>query len=121
MYWSIRGKKTATVLDARSAERFAGSVPEPRPGVRSGHIPGSLNVPFGTLLNADKTMKKPAELKELFQRAGVDFAKPVITSCGSGVTACILALGLYECGRKDVAVYDGSWAQWGAREELPVA
>lgn len=114
-------QKTATVLDARSAERFAGSVPEPRPGVRSGHIPGSLNVPFGTLLNADKTMKKPAELKELFQRAGVDFAKPVITSCGSGVTACILALGLYECGRKDVAVYDGSWAQWGAREELPVA
>lgn len=104
------------VIDARSAARFNGEVPEPREGLRSGHIPGSKNLPFSEVLTPPyQIMRTPPELQALFMQAGIDLDKPVVTSCGSGVTACILALALHEVGKKDVAVYDGSWAEWGKR------
>jgi len=109
------------IIDARSAERFRGDVPEPRPGLRAGHIPNSRNVPFGDLLNADGTMKKPAALKSVFEGAGVDLSKPAITSCGSGVTAAILSLAMERFGKTDHALYDGSWAEWGMYNDLKVA
>jgi thiosulfate/3-mercaptopyruvate sulfurtransferase len=110
----------AVIVDARSAARFAGDAPEPRPGLRPGHIPGSRNVPYTTLLNADGTMKPTAELTAVFQAAGVDLAKPIITTCGSGVTAAILSLALERIGHKNHALYDGSWAEWGMYEDLAV-
>ena len=110
----------AVIVDARSAARFKGEVPEPRPGLRSGHIPGSLNVPFGTVLNGDGTMKSAAGLKAVFETAGVDLSRPVITSCGSGVTAAVLSLALERAGHRDHALYDGSWAEWGMYDDLPV-
>lgn len=112
--------KTAEIVDARSAERFAGKVAEPRPGLRSGHIPGAHNVPYGKLLNADGTLKSPRELETLFRDAGVDLHKPVVTSCGSGITASVLALALAELGHRRTAVYDGSWSEWGADQSLPI-
>ena len=109
------------VLDARSADRFHGRVAEPRPGLRSGHIPGSRNLPWNQLLDASKThFLPPGQLQAAFVAAGIDPAKPLITSCGSGVSACILALALDQLGQKDVAVYDGSWAEWGSRQDLPI-
>ncbi len=111
----------AEIIDARSAPRFKGEVAEPRPGLRSGHIPGSKNVPFATLLNADGTMKDPAALREAFEAAGVNLAKPAITSCGSGITAAILSLGLERIGHRNHALYDGSWAEWGMYDDLKVA
>jgi thiosulfate/3-mercaptopyruvate sulfurtransferase len=108
------------IVDARSPGRFSGEEPEPRPGLRSGHIPGSRNVHYRTLLNEDGTMKTPAELAEVFAAAGVDPAKPVITTCGSGVTAAILSLALEVLGRRH-ALYDGSWAEWGLYRDLKVA
>jgi thiosulfate/3-mercaptopyruvate sulfurtransferase len=112
--------KSAELVDARAPERFAGTAPEPRPGLRSGHIPGAHNVPFGKLLNKDGTMKSPTEIERLFEAAGVDLSKPVVTSCGSGITAGVLALGLAQIGHRKTAVYDGSWSEWGADQSLPI-
>lgn len=111
---------SAEIVDARSADRFAGRGPEPRPGLRSGHIPGAHNLPYGRLLKQDGTLKTPAELEALFHAAGVDLTKPVVTSCGSGITASVLALALAEIGHRRTAVYDGSWSEWGADQSLPL-
>lgn len=109
------------IIDARAHDRFTGAVAEPRPGLRSGHIPGARNLPFGQLLNADGTLKSPAELKAAFEAAGIDLSKPAITSCGSGITASILAFALEIIGKRDWSVYDGSWAEWGMYGDLRVA
>ena len=109
------------ILDARAAARYRGEAPEPREGLRSGHIPGSKNVPYTTLLNEDMTMKDPDELRAILAAAGVDMTKPVITSCGSGVTAAVINLALERIGKTDHALYDGSWTEWGAFPTLPVA
>ena len=109
------------VLDARAAGRFSGEMPEPRPGMRSGHIPGASSLPYGELLKPDATFRDPGDLRDRFARAGVDGQRRVVTSCGSGVTACILTLGLRMAGLPEGAVYDGSWTEWGGRSDTPVA
>ena len=109
------------IVDARAAVRFRGEVGEPRKGLRSGHIPGSRSLPFTELLNEDKTMKGPDELRAAFEAAGVDLTKPVVTSCGSGVTAAVLTLALHRLGHTRNALYDGSWVEWGAYADLDVA
>lgn len=111
----------AEVVDARSPGRFRGEEPEVRPGLRSGHMPGAKNVHYATLLNPDGTMKPAAETRAVFEAAGVDLAKPVIATCGSGISACILALALERLGHRKWSVYDGSWAEWGAYPDLAVA
>lgn len=109
------------IVDARAPERFRGEAPEPRPGLRAGHIPGSLNLPFGRLLNTDGTLKSPEALRAAFTDAGVDLARPVITTCGSGVTAAILFLALERIGHQNHALYDGSWTEWGSFPDLTIA
>ncbi|WP_151720614.1 3-mercaptopyruvate sulfurtransferase [Gemmobacter serpentinus] len=111
----------AEIIDARPGPRFRGEVAEPRPGLRSGHIPGAKNVPIADVLHSDGTMKDPAALRAVFEAAGVDLGKPAITSCGSGVTAAILSLALERIGHRNWALYDGSWAEWGMYEDLKVA
>ncbi len=109
------------IVDARSPGRFRGEEPEPRPGLRAGHIPGSKNLHYARLLNPDGTMKEPDELRAEFEAAGVDLSKPIITTCGSGVTAAILDLALEIIGHDRHAVYDGSWSEWGSYGDLKVA
>lgn len=108
---------SAQVVDARSPTRFRGEEPEPRPGVKPGHMPGAHNVHYAKLLNADGTLKDHAALRTIFTETGVNLANPVITSCGSGVTAAILFLALAELGHNQTSLYDGSWAEWGASGE----
>lgn len=110
------------LVDARSPGRFEGRDPEPRPGLKSGHIPGSRNLFFAELVDADsRLMRSVAEIAQRFSQAGLDPAKPVVATCGTGVTAAVLALALYRLGREDAAVYDGSWSEWGGLPDTPVA
>jgi thiosulfate/3-mercaptopyruvate sulfurtransferase len=113
--------KSATVVDARSAARFRGEAPEPRPGLASGHMPGARNVPYDTLADDQGRLRPPNEIRKLFQNAGVDLSSPVVTSCGSGVTAAVLLFALASLGKHDVTLYDGSWTEWGSRPGAPVA
>jgi thiosulfate/3-mercaptopyruvate sulfurtransferase len=108
------------ILDARAAGRFDGSVPEPRAGMRSGHMPGALNLPYDKLLQADGTLRETAELRALFTEAGVNLEQPIVTSCGSGVSAAVLLLGLRSLGHEDNRLYDGSWSEWGSRDDTPI-
>jgi len=118
---ALLGQPGAQILDARGPGRFHGTEPEPRPGVRGGHMPGSRNLPYKTLSDEASFCLKPlAELETLYRQTGVDIAQPIVTTCGTGVTASILALGLYLLGNESVAVYDGSWTEWGGREDVPV-
>lgn len=116
------GSKAEQVVDARSAGRFAGAEPEPWPHNKRGHIPESHNLPWGEVVDArTRTLLPVDELKQRFSDAGVALDKPVVATCGSGVTACVLALALYRLGQDSVAVYDGSWAEWGLADDTPVA
>ena len=109
------------LLDARGAGRFTGAEPEIRPGMLSGHIPGSRNLPFGDVLNPDGTFKNEAGLRGAFAEAGIDLGRPVVTTCGSGVTAAVLLFAMHLLGKEDVALYDGSWSEWGADPATPKA
>jgi len=110
---------SAQLVDARSAERFSGKAPEPRPGLRAGHMPGSFNVPFATLV-ANGRLAPRAQIEKAFKESGVDLEKPTITTCGSGITAAILSFALESIGKEPKGLYDGSWAEWGARPDVPV-
>lgn len=114
------GDASVQIVDARSAGRFHGTESEPGPGLRSGHIPGSISIAFAEMTGSNGKFLLPAQLVALFSDRGVQVQKKIIVSCGSGVTACAVALGLAQAGANDVAVYDGSWAEWGARADLPI-
>jgi len=113
--------KAEQVVDARSAARFSGAEADPRPEVAAGHIPGSFNLAYGQMFNADGTWKTADALKAAFTGAGIDLAQPLITTCGSGMTAATLAFGAHLLGKSDVALYDGSWSEWGAQTDTPKA
>jgi len=112
--------KRLPILDARPTPRFRGEAPEPRAGLKSGHMPGALSVPSGSLTNEDGSLKSSAELQAIFDKAGADVSHGAVCSCGSGITAAIIALALARLGHWDAAVYDGSWAEWGSRDDTPV-
>lgn len=116
----ISHEGTAQIVDARPAARFNAEVDEPRPGLRRGHIPGALNVPWSELV-FNGELKTVDELTTIFERAGVDLSRPIVASCGSGVTAAVVVLALATLGAADVTLYDGAWSEWGSREDLPVA
>ena len=111
---------SAQIADARSASRFTASEPEPRAGVRGGHMPSAVNVHYRSLLNDDGSFKSRDQLRDVIARAGIDATRPVVTTCGTGVTAAIVMLALDEIGATDVALYDGSWTEWGSLPEAPV-
>ncbi len=113
-------RREAQLVDARSRPRFLGEAPEPRAGLRPGHMPGACNLPWNALVAADGTLKEADDLRAAFRGAGVDIAAPIVATCGSGVSAAVLALALARLGRQDVPVYDGSWAEWAARDDTPV-
>ncbi|MEO7178649.1 MAG: 3-mercaptopyruvate sulfurtransferase [Allosphingosinicella sp.] len=117
----LLGESRHEIVDARGAGRFTGEEAEPRPGMASGHIPGSRSLPQGRLFNADNSWKQGQELRALFDSAGVDLGKPMVATCGSGVTACVLLFGAHLLGKEDVRLYDGSWSEWGADPDTPKA
>lgn len=120
---TVRGllpDNAASIVDARPAPRFAGTAPEPRPGLQSGHMPGSRNVPFDRLQNEDGELVDAQTIRAVINEAGVDLNQPLVTTCGTGVTAAVLSFALAAIGKKDVRLYDGSWAEWGARPDAPI-